>query len=356
MTTSGLAPCESSLPPTELKGELTRRAEELGFATLRVAPARRARHADHFQKWVEDGKYGDMAWLARDPERRSDPTIVLPGCQSVVVLAFNYYTTEHPPADYRIAAYSWNRDYHDIITPRLRQLNTFLEENGGQQRFYTDTGPVLERDFAAEAGLGWNGKSTVQIHRELGTWFFLADFLTTLALPHDEPQSNHCGKCTACITACPTQAITAPHHLDARRCISYLTIEHKGPIPLELRPLLGNRIYGCDDCLAICPWNRFAKASQEAQLQARETIFSHRLRDFLSLSDEEFRQLFSKSPIKRSKRPRFLRNVCVALGNTGSNEDLPALKKASQDPEPLISEHALWAIEQITARMAEKTR
>lgn len=291
-----------------------------------------------------------MTWLERDPERRSDPRIVLPGCQSVVVMAFNYHTGPHPPADYRIASYSWNRDYHDIITPRLRQLNEFLEQHGGQQRYYTDTGPVLERDFANEAGLGWNGKSTVQIHRQLGTWFFLADFLTTLALTADQPQSDHCGKCTACIDACPTQAITSPHSMDARRCISYLTIEHKGAIPLELRPLMGDRIYGCDDCLTICPWNRFAKISQESQLHAREAIFEHRLRDFLSLTDLEFRALFSKSPIKRSKRPRFLRNVCVALGNTGTIDDLPALQKAKEDPDPLISEHAEWAIAEIIGR------
>lgn len=289
--------------------------------------------------------------MARDPERRSDPRIVLPDCKTVIVLAFNYHTGAHPPANYRIASYSWNRDYHDIITPRLRQLNAFLEEHGGTQRYYTDTGPVLERDFANEAGLGWNGKSTVQIHRKLGAWFFLADLLTTLDLPTDEAGRDHCGKCTACITACPTQAITAPHQMDATRCISYLTIEHKSAIPLELRPLLGDRIYGCDDCLAACPWNRFAQVSEEIQLHARESIFEHSLRDFLALSDPEFRSLFSKSPIKRSKRPAFLRNVCVALGNTGSHEDLPALRIAVTDPDPLIAEHAEWAIEQIEARM-----
>lgn len=309
-----------------------------------------ARHAEVFQEWVANETYGDMTWMARDPERRSDPRIVLPGCRSVVMLAFNYHTGPHPPANYRIASYSWNRDYHDIITPRLRELNAFMEEHGGTQRFYTDTGPVLERDFANEAGLGWNGKSTVQIHRQLGAWFFLADLLTTLALPADEAGNDHCGKCTTCITACPTQAITAPHRMDAQRCISYLTIEHKGSIPLELRPLMGDRIYGCDDCLAVCPWNRFAKVSQETQLHAREAIFEHRLRDFLALSDPEFRTLFSKSPIKRSKRPSFLRNVCVALGNTGSGEDLPALRLAAEDPHPLIAEHAEWAIEQIAGR------
>lgn len=317
---------------------------------MRVAPAREARHAGRWHEWVDAGTYGDMEWMARNPERRADPRIVLPDCKSVVMLAFNYHTGSHPPVDYRIASYSWNRDYHDIITPRLRQLNTFMESLGGTQRFYTDTGPVLERDFASEAGLGWNGKSTVQIHRRLGAWFFLADILTTLPLPIDSASKDHCGKCTACIAACPTEAITAPRQMDARRCISYLTIEHKGAIPVELRPLMGDRIYGCDDCLAVCPWNRFAQISQETQLHARTSIFEHSLRDFLALSDEEFRALFSKSPIKRTKRPRFLRNVCVALGNTGTPADLPALEAAAADPDPLIVEHAQWAIAEIKKR------
>ncbi|MBK1832622.1 tRNA epoxyqueuosine(34) reductase QueG [Roseibacillus ishigakijimensis] len=338
------------MEPAVLKSLLTEKALALGFAELRVAPAIRAPHAEAFQDWIAEGKHGDMGWLERDPERRSDPRHVLPECQSVVVLAFNYHTGPQPPANYRIASYSWNRDYHDLITPRLKELNAFMEEHGGRQRYYTDTGPVLERDFANEAGMGWNGKSTVQIHRRLGTWFFLADLLTTLALPVDEKGRDYCGKCTACMNACPTGAITSPHSMDARRCISYLTIEHKGPIPLELRPLLGDRIYGCDDCLAICPWNKFAQISQESRLHARESIFQHRLRDFLALSDPEFRSLFSKSPIKRSKRPRFLRNVCVALGNTGTAEDLPALRQAAQDPDPLIAEHADWAIARIQDR------
>jgi epoxyqueuosine reductase len=346
----------SDIEPSQLKSLLSDKALHLGFHELKVAPAMRARHADRLHEWVAAGTHGDMAWMARDPERRADPRIVLPGCQSVVMLSFNYHTGEHPPANYRIASYSWNRDYHDIITPRLKQMNAFMVEQGGTQRFYTDTGPVLERDFASEAGIGWNGKSTVQIHRELGTWFFLADLLTTLELPCDEPVNPHCGKCTACIDSCPTNAITAPNRMDAQRCISYLTIEHKGPIPLELRPLMGDRIYGCDDCLAVCPWNRFAQVSQESQLHARESIFEHSLRDFLALNDEEFRALFSKSPIKRSKRPRFLRNVCVALGNTGSEDDLPALREAAQDPDPLITEHAEWAIAEIEKREKNSLR
>ena len=232
----------------------------------------------------------------------------------------------------------------------MRQLNQFLESVGGRQRYYVDTGPVLERDFAAAAGIGWHGKSTMLLNRSLGTWFFLAEIFTTLALPPDPAQANRCGKCTRCIDACPTGAITGPHRLDARRCISYLTIELKGSIPLELRPLIGDRIYGCDDCLEACPWNRFAQVSRESAFAARPAVAQMPLRDFLALDDEQFRQLFRGSPIKRIKRRGFLRNVCVALGNVGTEKDLPALETATRDREPLIAEHATWAIGQIAER------
>jgi epoxyqueuosine reductase len=269
----------------------------------------------------------------------------------VICLALNYFPgRENPAPGYRIARYAWNDDYHDIIEAKLKRLDTALRESGGTQRYYVDTGPVLERDFASDAGLGWNGKSTVQIDTRLGTWFFLAELLTTLELPPDGAQSDRCGKCTACMDACPTNAIPRPHHLDAPRCISYLTIEHKGPIPEDLRPLIGDRIYGCDECLEVCPWNRFAQTARESRFHARREVFGHRLRDFLSLTDAQFRALFAGSPIKRTKRPRFLRNVCVALGNVGTREDLPALREAAGDPDPLINEHARWAIEKINAR------
>jgi epoxyqueuosine reductase len=209
---------------------------------------------------------------------------------------------------------------------------------------------VLERDFASEAGLGWGGKSTMQIHRQLGTWFFLAELITTLDLPADTPAKDLCGKCTRCMDACPTRAITAPQRMDARRCISYLTIESKGSIPEEFRRAMGDRIYGCDDCLTACPWNKFAQVSQEATFQARESVFSKGLRDFLTLTDDEFRTLFAKSPIKRIKRPAFIRNVCVALGNTGTIDDLPDLERLVQDNHPLIAEHAAWAVQEIQFR------
>lgn len=331
-------------------------AAELGFDDCRIATAREATHADLFRDWIAEGKNGEMAWLERTPERRCDPREVLPGCRSVICLGLNYYPGSSPfpeghEGGYRIARYSWNEDYHDLIEKRLREFDAKLQTLGGTQRFYVDTGPVLERDFASDAGLGWNGKSTVQIHRRFGAWLFLAELLTTLDLTADVPFGDHCGKCTACITACPTQAITAPRRVDARRCVSYLTIENKGPIPEEFRIAMGDRIYGCDDCLDACPWNRFAVESREITFHTRASVFEKRLRDFLELDDEGFRALFAKSPIKRIKRVRFLRNVCVALGNTGSVDDLPALEKAAADPDPLISEHAAWAINRLRSRL-----
>ena len=293
-----------------------------------------------------------MEWLARNADRRTDPQIVLPGARSAIVLAMNYRATpgtRHPQSG-RIASYALGDDYHEIIEPKLWQLDAFLQKLGGSQRQYVDTGPVLERDFAALAGLGWHGKSTMLIHPKLGTFFFLAAIFTTLDLPADEPMRDHCGKCTRCIVACPTGAITAPQQLDARLCISYLTIENKGSIPESLRPLLGDRIYGCDDCLDACPWNRFATASRESRFAARSFVNTP-LRDFLALDDTAFRTLFHRSPIKRIKRRGFLRNVCVALGNTGTRDDLPALEHAAQDPEPLIAEHAQWALTRINERL-----
>ena len=339
-------------------------ADRLGFDDCRVASAERAPHADEYLAWVDAGMAGDMTWLERNLERRCDPREVLPGARSIVCLALNYFPGDHPrggnispqedlsmpPPDYRIARYAWNDDYHDLIEDKLKDLDLAMQDMGGTQRYYTDTGPVLERDHATAAGLGWNGKSTVQIHRRLGTWFFLAELITTLPFDPDPPQNDHCGKCTACLTACPTNAIPRPHFVDAPRCISYLTIEHKGAIPEDLRPLIGKRIYGCDDCLDACPWNRFAQISRESRFHARDEIFTHSLREFLSLTVDEFRTLFAKSPIKRIKLPRFLRNVCVALGNTGTTDDLPALQQASRHPDPLVAEHATWAITEIRSR------
>lgn len=343
--------CESAL---ELKNRLVARARELGFDDCRIATADAPLHAPQFREWLAAGSAAEMAWMERGAEKRSDPQRVLEGVRSVVVLAMNYWQSSAQPNEHkgRIARYAWGDDYHDLIEPKLRQLNSFLETAGGRQRYYVDTGPVLERDFAAAAGVGWHGKSTMLLNRSLGTWFFLAEIFTTLALPVDPPQPERCGSCTSCLDACPTGAITAPYRLDARRCISYLTIELKGSIPLELRPLIGDRIYGCDDCLAACPWNRFAKTANENRFALRPALAQMELRDFLALDDEGFRQLFRGSPIKRIKRRGLLRNVCVALGNVGTEQDAPALELAARDAEPLVAEHALWALAQIRARTA----
>lgn len=333
-------------------------ARSLGFDLCQVAPAIVPPHAEEFRRWLAEGRAGTMAWLERNADRRTDPQLVLPGARSVIVLGLNYYGTPPAPAPTgpargRIAKYAWGDDYHDVIERKLKALDEWLIGQGGQQRYYVDTGPVLERDVAAVAGAGWQGKSTMLIHPRLGTWLFLAEILTTLDLEADRPISDHCGKCTRCLDACPTGALTGPRQMDARRCLSYLTIENKGPIPEEFRAALGDRIYGCDECLDVCPWNRFATASQESAFAAREFVHGWTLREFLALDDEAFRRLFARSPIKRIKRRGFLRNVCVALGNIGTAEDVPALELAAADPEPLIAEHAQWAITQINKRTAD---
>jgi len=340
----------------QLKAQLVSFARQIGFDSCRIAACDTPAHATEFRQWLRDGAHGEMNYMQRGEEKRCDPQKVLPGAGSIVVLALNYFQSERfrPSSGHgttgRIARYAWGDDYHDVIEAKLDKIDQFLSGFGGQQKSYVDTGPILERDHAAQAGIGWHGKNTMLIDEQLGTWFFLAEVLTTLELPPDQPVQDRCGTCERCIKACPTGAITAPHRLDARRCISYLTIELKGSIPLELRALIGDRIFGCDDCLDVCPWNRFARVSHETTFSARESTTGMSLREYLELTDAEFRQLFKSSPIKRIKRRGFLRNICVALGNAGDASDLPALERAAVDPEPLIAEHAAWAIGQIRAR------
>jgi epoxyqueuosine reductase len=333
--------------------EIVARAKAVGFDSCRIANASAPAHAEEFRSWLREGGAGEMQWMDRGAEKRCDPQQVLPGARSIIIVALNYWQGPEtaPRMPGRIARYAWGEDYHELMLEKLEELSAFLTGLGGTQKCYVDTGPVLERDHAAEAGIGWHGKSTMLIDPKLGTWFFLGEILTTLGLPADLPQPARCGSCQRCITACPTGAITQPHRLDARRCISYLTIELKGSIPLELRPLIGDRIYGCDDCLEACPWNRFAAASREAAFAAGPAVGT-RLRDYLALDDAGFRELFRRSPIKRIKRRGFLRNVCVALGNVGDESDLPVLERAAIDPEPLIAEHAAWAIRQIRGRFS----
>jgi epoxyqueuosine reductase len=343
----------------DLKARLVLFAQQIGFDFCRIAACKPPAHTAEFREWLSEGAHGEMNYMQRGAERRCDPEKVLPGAKTVVVFALNYfqgnvaYRAATTAKTGRVARYAWGEDYHDVILNKLHKIDEFLRSFGGQQKCYVDTGPILERDYAAQAGIGWHGKSTMLINQRLGTWFFLADVFTTLKLLPDEPVRERCGTCERCITACPTGAITGPHQLDARRCISYLTIELKGAIPLKLRPLIGDRIFGCDDCLDACPWNRFAKESRESAFSARRSTTGMSLREYLELNDDEFRRLFKNSPIKRIKRRGFLRNVCVALGNVGDSSDLPALEHAAADADPLIAEHATWAINQIRDRQKQ---
>ena len=338
-----------------MKTVIRQRALELGFDDCRFTTAAAPASAEQFQNWLAQKKHGEMAYLERNAPKRIDPQKVLPGAKSVIALAASYQienpqSTIHNPQSGVIARYARFNDYHNVLGERLKALTNFIDSVADREvrsLWYVDTGPLLERDLAQRAGIGFVGKHTNLISRKLGNWIFLAEILTTLELEPDAPEKNHCGKCSRCISACPTNAITAPFQLDARRCISYLTIELKGAIPLELRPAIGNRIYGCDDCLAVCPWNRFAREGSLMKSHARIGLNSPDLVELLQLDDAGFKFRFAGSPILRTKRRGLLRNVCVALGNTGNATALPALECASHDAEPLIAEHAQWAIDRI---------
>ncbi len=330
------------------------RARELGFDACGITSADPARYAAYYQEWTDAGKAGEMQWLARDPARRTDPRLVLPQARSLIVAGMNYWQPQMAERG-RIARYALGEDYHHILLEKLETLAAELDHDNAQAKVYVDTGPVLEKPLAERAGVGWQGKSTMLIHPRLGPWMLLGEIITTLDLEPDTPQRDHCGTCERCLKACPTGAITAPYQLDARRCIAYLTIELKGSIPEELRPLIGDRVYGCDECLDVCPWNRFAQTTRESRFLAeRETDApgSDQLHALLEISQAEFKRRYAKSPILRVKRRGLLRNVCVVLGNIGTPDDLPALEKASRHEEPLVREHALWAIRQIESRNA----
>ena len=357
-----------------MKERIRQRARELGFDDCRFANAAAPTSAPQLQQWLERGAQGEMAWLERNAAKRCDPQLVLNNARSVITLAVNYGaderrmtsdtkqadTSRHPPHATRhgvIARYARHADYHDILGEPLKSLSQFVDGLGAGARslWYVDTGPILERDFAQRGGIGFVGKHTNVISRQFGNWILLAEILTTLELEPDAPEKNRCGTCTRCISACPTRAITAPFQLDARLCISYLTIELKGAIPVALRPAIGNRIFGCDDCLAACPWNRFAKEGRLMRQHARNELEWPDLLELLALDDRQFKQRFAGTPIVRTKRRGLLRNVCVALGNTAGKKALLALEKAASDAEPLIAEHAQWAIGQIEDRQRSGT-
>jgi epoxyqueuosine reductase len=340
-----------------MKEQIRQHATELGFDGCRFTTARPPQTARNFQDWIAGKKFGEMQWLERNADKRIEPQKVLTDAKSVIVLAASYFqepvTRNRQLATGLVARYAQFSDYHDVLGERLKSLAHFVDTLGGERTkslWYVDTGPILERDFAQRAGLGFVGKHTNLISRKLGNWIFLAEILTTLELEPDASETNHCGKCTRCLAACPTNAITAPFELDARRCISYLTIELKGPIPVEFRKAIGNRIYGCDDCLAACPWNRFAREGSLMKSHARPDLAQPDLIELLSLDDAQFKSQFKGSPILRTKRRGFLRNVCVALGNVGDESALPALNQATTDKEELIREHATWAISEIKSR------
>lgn len=341
-----------------MKSQIRARARELGFDECRFTSAEAPGQAEYFQRWLAAGRHGDMEYLQRNADKRIDPQKVLPGGKTIICLAVTYgsaHATESSTFRGITARYACYDDYHDVIGERLKSLTDYVNELGGESSrslWYVDTGPLLERELAQRAGLGFVGKHTNLVSRELGNWFFLAEIITTVVIEPDEPEQNRCGTCTRCIEVCPTQAITAPFQLDARRCISYLTIELKGSIPEELRPAIGNRIYGCDDCLAVCPWNRFAGEANMMRPHARPDLPAPDLIELLSLDEAEFKRRFAGTPMLRTKRRGLLRNVCVALGNIGDTGALPALDKATLDSEPLIQEHARWAIERINARAA----
>ena len=340
-----------------MKEAIRQHALKLGFDDCRFTTAARPDHAEQFQRWLNERQHGEMAWLERNAHKRVDLQQVLAEARTVVTLAVSYAREgrENGKALQQglIARYAQFTDYHDVLAEQLKSLTLFVNECGGRDTrslWYVDTGPLLERDLAQRAGLGFIGKHTNLISRKLGNWIFLAEIITTLDIEPDRSEKNRCGKCTLCMTACPTGAITAPFIVDARRCISYLTIELKGSIPVEWRPFIGNRVFGCDDCLAVCPWNKFAREGTMLKPHVRTELSAPDLIELLSLDETGFKRLFAGTPILRTKRRGLIRNVCVALGNTGDERALPALEKALHDPEALVREHAAWAIERIQSR------
>jgi epoxyqueuosine reductase len=322
------------------------------FSSVGVASATAPdERVERLQGWLASGAAGEMDWMAREPEKRANPAALWPEARSVIMLGVNHAPDFNPLEllDERengaIAVYAIRKDYHEVIKGRLKAFATeFVAKTGADVKVFVDTAPVLEKPLAAEAGLGWQGKHTVLVSREFGNWLFLGAIYTTLALEPDQPETDHCGTCRRCLDICPTKAFPAPFQLDARRCIAYLTIEHKGPIPHEFRGAIGNRIFGCDDCIAICPWNKFATQSADLKLSVRENLLHRPLEEFAALDDPGFRALFAGTPIKRTGRDRFLRNVLIAIGNSGSEALADSARPHLHDPNPLVRGAAIWAL------------
>ncbi|HSZ73464.1 MAG TPA: tRNA epoxyqueuosine(34) reductase QueG [Rhizomicrobium sp.] len=341
--------------PNSISDRIRQRARDGGFDAVRFARAEATIEASqHLATFLAEGRHGTMDWLARNADRRADPVTLWPDARSIIMLGANYAPKGDAlenfafPERGNISVYARGDDYHDVLKTKLKRLaQSIVTEFGGDVKVFIDTAPVMEKPLAQAAGLGWQGKHTNLVSREFGSWLFIGSIFTTLDLPPDEPHGDHCGQCTRCLDACPTQAFTAPYRIDARRCISYLTIEHKGPIPRAFRKAMGNRIYGCDDCLAVCPWNKFAQEGHETRFHARTSLADVRLADLVQLDDAAFRELFRRSPIKRLGRDRFIRNVLIAIGNSRDASLVPEAERLLDDSSPLVRGAAIWAILQL---------
>ena len=341
--------------PTSISERLRAKARQEGFSGIRIASADAgAKSAERLCSFIGQNYHGDMDWLATTAERRASPKAMWSEAQSAIVFAMNYgqdldaFERLERKSQGVISVYALNRDYHDVVKGKLKKIATwFAGVAKAEVKVFVDTAPLMEKPLAYAAGLGWQGKQTNLVSRELGSWFFIGTILTDMVLPPDEPEVDHCGSCHACLDICPTKAFPAPYQLDARRCISYLTIEHKGHIDREFRKPMGNRIFGCDDCLAVCPWNKFASVASEAKLKAREDLISPGLDDLAVLDDSAFRKLFSGSPVKRVGRDRFVRNVLIAIGNSGNGNFIPVAEHLLTDPSPLVRAMAVWALAQL---------
>ena len=337
------------------RDEIRAQALAAGFDAVGFAPAVAAPiAADRLKEFLAAGMHGDMGWLAAKADRRASPDALWPEVRAVVVLGMNYGPAVAPLDILEkrdrgaISVYAQGRDYHDVVKKRLKRVARWMHERFREEvKVFVDTAPVMEKPLAQRAGIGWQGKHTNLVSRTHGSWLFLGEIYTTLDLQPDAPETDHCGRCTACLDICPTKAFTGPYRLDARRCISYLTIEHKGHIAVEFRAAMGNRIYGCDDCLAVCPWNKFAQPAREPALMPRDALSAPRLAELARLDDSGFRAFFGGSPVKRTGRDRFIRNVLIAIGNGGRAEDVPLLRDRLSDDSPLVRAMAVWALGRI---------
>ncbi len=335
------------------------RALAIGFDAVGFSRAALGQEVrERLAAFLAAGQHGDMGWLSSRTNERSDPCGLWPDARSVIATGVSYAPDRDPlatlglPDRGGISVYAQGRDYHDLVKGMLKHLAQYLVARfGAGVKVFVDTAPVMEKPLAQRAGIGWQGKHTNLVSRSHGSWLFLGEIYTTLEIGSDEPETDHCGSCSRCLSVCPTNAFSAPYRLDATRCISYLTIEHRGPIPAELRPLIGNRIYGCDDCLAVCPWNRFARPTTHEKLYARAELRAPRLAELAQLDDAAFRAMFSGSPIKRLGRDRFLRNVLIAIGNSADSALLPVARRLTQDADPVVADAARWACNQLSCFM-----